>query len=197
MTEQRGIHKMGSFKTDFILDVEGLVCPMPIVKTKEKMNDLAAGQTLEVRATDRGTKQDLKAWAENAGHQYIGTIEKNGVYKHYLRKLSNNDLMEKKHSKVVNNEELKRKLAKNENIIIVDVREEAEYAFHHIPNAISIPMGELEDRIEELNQNDEIYVICRTGNRSDLVAQKLTDEGFANVINVVPGMSEWSEEGNI
>ena len=73
---------------------------------------------------------------------------------------------------------------------ILDVREEAEYAFNHIPNAISIPFGELESRLNELNKEQEIYVVCRTGNRSDVAAQKLAENWLsANVYNVVPGMS--------
>lgn len=75
---------------------------------------------------------------------------------------------------------------------MIDVREAAEFAFNHIPNAISIPLGELEERINELNKQDVIYVVCRTGNRSDLAAQKLTEMGFTNVINVVYGMSQWT-----
>ena len=55
--------------------------------------------------------------------------------------------------------------------LILDVREAAEYAFGHIPGAKSIPMGELESRLEELNKEQEIYVICRTGKRSDLAAK--------------------------
>lgn len=74
---------------------------------------------------------------------------------------------------------------------IVDVREPAEYAFSHVPNAVSLPLGEMEDRMSELTSDKQIYVICRTGTRSDLAAQKLADSGF-DVINVVPGMSEWT-----
>ncbi|MBY6278267.1 MAG: hypothetical protein CWE10_19280, partial [Symbiobacterium thermophilum] len=42
-----------------------------------------------------------------------------------------------------------------------------------------------------LPKNKTIYVVCRTGTRSDLAAQKLTEKGFTNVWNVVPGMSKW------
>ncbi len=76
--------------------------------------------------------------------------------------------------------------------MVLDVRETAEYEFSHIPNSISIPLGELEKRLYELDKEKETYVICRTGNRSDLAAQKLTKKGFTKVINVVPGMSQWT-----
>jgi rhodanese-related sulfurtransferase/TusA-related sulfurtransferase len=183
---------MESLKTDFLLDAKGLACPMPIVKTKKAMNNLESGQVLEVQATDKGSKADIQAWAKSAGHQYLGTIEEGEVLKHYLRKSSNDSSVERKHPNIINNEELNQKLETNANIVLIDVREAAEYVFNHIPNAISIPLGELEDRLDELNKNDEIYVVCRTGNRSDLAAQKLADKGFAKVINVVPGMSEWT-----
>jgi len=52
----------------------------------------------------------------------------------------------------------------------------------------------LENRLEELNKEAEIYVICRTGNRSDFAAQKLSEHGFKQVYNVIPGMCEWSGE---
>ncbi|WML26600.1 sulfurtransferase TusA family protein [Neobacillus sp. OS1-33] len=183
---------MENLKSNVILDAKGLACPMPIVRTKKAMNNLEEGQVLEVQATDKGSKADMKAWAESTGHQYLGTIEEGGVLKHYLRKSSNDEATEKKHPNVINNEDLEKKIAATENIVIIDVRESAEYAFNHIPSAISIPLGVLEDRINEFNKQEEIIVVCRTGNRSDLAAQKLSDNGFANVINVVPGMIGWN-----
>jgi len=183
---------MNSIKTDLLVDAKGLACPMPIVRTKKAMNEIEAGRVLEVQATDKGSKADLQAWAKSSGHQYLGTLEEGDVLKHYLRKSSDEEMVETKHPHVTTNEELEKKLEVNENIVVIDVREAAEYAFNHIPNAISIPLGELDERVSELDQNDEIYVVCRTGSRSDLATQKLAEKGFAKVNNVVPGMSEWS-----
>lgn len=61
---------------------------MPIVKTKKAMEELFPGKILEIQATDRGFKADLEAWTENAGHQFLGTIEENSVWKHYVQKAS-------------------------------------------------------------------------------------------------------------
>ncbi|HCX47974.1 MAG TPA: hypothetical protein DG757_02780 [Bacillus sp. (in: Bacteria)] len=183
---------MENIKANDILDAKGLACPMPIVKTKKAMNGLEPGLVLEVQATDKGSKADIKAWAESTGHQYLGTIEEEDVLKHYLRKSSSQENRERKHQHIATNEELEKRIEAKENIVILDVRESAEYAFNHIPNAISIPLGELENRMSELNREDEIFIVCRTGNRSDLAAQKLTDNGFNKVINVVPGMSKWN-----
>lgn len=187
---------MDSIKANEILDAKGLACPMPIVKTKKAITNLPEGHVLEVQATDKGSKADIKAWAENSGHQYIGTIEEGNLLKHYIRKSSNEEVSEKKHEQVISNEELLSKLENAEQYTILDVREEAEYAFNHIPNAISIPFGELEDRLDELKKDQEIYVVCRTGNRSDLAAQRLTEKGFNQVYNVMPGMSNWTGQTN-
>jgi rhodanese-related sulfurtransferase/TusA-related sulfurtransferase len=183
---------MESLKANVILDAKGLACPMPIVKTKKTMSGLEAGQVLEVQATDKGSKADIKAWSESTGHQYLGTLEEGDVLKHYIRKSSNDETIERKHLNVVNNHELEMKLEASENIIVLDVRETAEYVFNHIPNTISIPLGELEQRSGELDKEKEIYVVCQTGSRSDLAAQKLAEKGFTKVINVIPGMIQWS-----
>jgi len=185
---------MNNIKVNVSLDAKGLACPMPIVKTKKVMNGLEAGQVLEVLATDKGSKADLKAWAGSTGHQYLGTLEDGEILKHYLRKSSDVDSVERKHPNVVSNEDLDQKLKETNDLVIVDVRESAEYAFDHIPNAISIPLGELESRLNELNKEDEIFVVCRTGNRSDFASRKLAENGFTNVMNVVPGMSRWTGE---
>ena len=179
-------------KTDITVDAKGLSCPMPIVKTKKAINSLETGQVLEVQATDKGSKADIQAWAKSSGHQYLGTIEDGEVLKHYLRKSSSDESIERKHPYVITNEEFEEKLAASEETVVIDVREAAEYAFNHIPHALSIPLGDLDDRIHELDKEAVIYVICRTGNRSDFAAQKLAEEGFETVINVVPGMSAWS-----
>ena len=182
---------MNNLESNFVLDAKGLACPMPIVKTKKAMNNLEAGQVIEIQATDKGSKADLQAWAKSSGHDYLGTIEEGDVLKHFVRKSSGEETVERKHEAVTDNATLAGKLS-DENVIVLDVREKAEYAFNHIPGAVSIPLGELENRMNELNKDKEVYVVCRTGNRSDMAAQLLDEKGFANVFNVVPGMSDWS-----
>ncbi len=179
-------------KSDSVLDAKGLACPMPIVKTKKAINGLESGDVLEIQATDKGSTADLKAWAKSTGHQYLGTVEEGTVLKHYLRKSSEEETREKKHPNVMKNEELQQKIDANQDIVVLDVREAAEYAFSHIPNAKSVPLGDLDEYLNEFDKEAEIYVVCRTGNRSDLAAQQLTAAGFKQVINIVPGMSEWT-----
>ncbi|AYJ91134.1 MULTISPECIES: sulfurtransferase TusA family protein [Bacillus] len=72
--------------SDQILDVTGLACPMPIIRTKKKMNDLAEGQVLEIHATDKGAKADLAAWAKSSGHELITQTEEGHVLKFWMRK---------------------------------------------------------------------------------------------------------------
>lgn len=178
-------------KSDVQLDAKGLACPMPIVKTKKAMNDVVEGQVLEIQATDKGSVADLAAWSKTVGHQYIGTNEENGVYYHYIRKCNPeaSEAAEKTFEKTISNED-----AVTGEGIILDVREEAEYAFGHIPGAKSIPMGDLASRMNELDPSQTIYVICRTGTRSDLAAKQLAEAGFENIYNVLPGMTEYTGE---
>ncbi len=71
---------------DKLLDVKGLACPMPIVKTKKAMNELASGEVLEIHATDKGAKNDLTAWAKSTGHELVQSEEDNGVFKFWIKK---------------------------------------------------------------------------------------------------------------
>lgn len=174
-----------------VLDATGLACPMPVVKTKKAMTNLEPGKVLEVQATDKGSTADIKAWAEGTGHQYLGTIEEDNILKHYLRRASEHKTEEDEFEHVIDLAKLQQKIEANEKMTILDVREPAEYAFGHIANTKNIPLGELENRIDEIENDKELYIICRTGSRSALAAQILKEKGMTNVKNVVPGMTQW------
>ncbi len=73
-------------KADKSLDCVGLYCPMPIVKTAEKMKSLAPGEILEVVADDVGIKQDMKAWCEATGNEVMTIVDTDGEIKVYVRK---------------------------------------------------------------------------------------------------------------
>lgn len=179
-------------KTDQVLDAKGLACPMPIVKTKKALEDLEPGQVVEVQATDKGSTADIQAWARSTGNQYLGTNEEGEVLQHYLRKAKpDEEIEQQEYPHTVNLDDLESKIEEDEAFTLLDVREPAEYAFGHIQGAYSIPLGELDGRMGELDPSIEVLVICRTGNRSGLAAQLLSEQGFENVRNVVPGMSEW------
>ncbi|MCR8657162.1 sulfurtransferase TusA family protein [Paenibacillus endoradicis] len=179
-------------QVDVMIDAKGLACPMPIVKTRKVMKELKEGQVLHVQATDRGSMADIEAWAESVGHQYIGTQEIDQVLHHYIRKSDGDHIEEKQHEHIVANEELLENMSQGG--ILLDVREQAEYMFGHITGAIHIPLGELEERHHELSKDENIYVICRTGKRSDFAARKLVKLGYLQVYNVLPGIQQWTGE---
>jgi len=65
-------------KADQSLDCMGLYCPMPIVKTAEKIKQLKLGEVLEVVADDKGIELDMPAWCEAIGHEFLGVVEEEG-----------------------------------------------------------------------------------------------------------------------
>ncbi|PID21236.1 hypothetical protein CSV61_10480 [Sporosarcina sp. P3] len=180
-------------QSDNVLDAKGLACPMPIVKTRKMMKDMEDGQVLEVQSTDSGTTADLQAWTESAGHQYVGNVKEADVWRHFVRKAGQEDQSQKEYPFTVDNDRLMEQL-QHPDAVLLDVREEAEYAFAHIPGALSIPLGQLGERMAYLSKDSKIFVVCRTGNRSDMACRKLVANGFERVTNVLPGMSEWNSE---
>jgi tRNA 2-thiouridine synthesizing protein A len=70
---------------DKTLDLKGLACPLPILKTKKALSELPKGATLEVLATDPGAVADFTAFAESTGNALIEHSEAGGVYRFLLR----------------------------------------------------------------------------------------------------------------
>lgn len=91
----------------------------------------------------------------------------------------------------ITNEELEKKLEEN-NLVILDVRETEEFSEKHIPGAVLIPLGQLDERCNELDVDEQIYCICHSGARSNEACHILKRHGFKHVYNVVPGMSCWT-----
>ncbi len=91
--------------------------------------------------------------------------------------------------------ELKKRLDQGERLIVLDIREPHELKISVLPDILHIPMGELTDRIEELEPKkaEEIVVVCRAGNRSSVIAEFLTESGFERVYNLTGGMNLWAE----
>jgi len=73
-------------KADQSLDCMGLYCPIPIVKTAEKIKQLKLGEVLEVVADDKGIKLDMPAWCEAIGHKFLGVEEEDNEIKVYVKK---------------------------------------------------------------------------------------------------------------
>ncbi len=67
-------------------DASGLACPLPIVKTKKSLNDMASGQVLRVVATDPGSVCDMAAFAEQTGNALLEQGEEGGKFVFFLKK---------------------------------------------------------------------------------------------------------------
>lgn len=68
------------------LDLKGLSCPLPIVKTAQAIKELASGELLEALATDPGSVADFKAWCSSTGNELVEQTEQEGVYRFVIRK---------------------------------------------------------------------------------------------------------------
>jgi len=82
----------------------------------------------------------------------------------------------------------------SENALILDVRTPGEYISYHVPNAINIPVQELFHRLDELDTEKEIIVLCEHGFRSVNASYILEHAGFECIYNMVGGMSRWPNE---
>jgi tRNA 2-thiouridine synthesizing protein A len=67
-------------------DASGLACPMPIVKTKKSLADMASGQVLRVVATDAGSVCDMQAFTEQTGHTLVSSTTENSKYVFLIKK---------------------------------------------------------------------------------------------------------------
>jgi len=78
---------------------------------------------------------------------------------------------------------------------LVDVRQPEEVADGSLPGAINIPLGDLPDRLGELDPARRVVVLCRSGGRSTNACQVLTAAGFGDVVNLAGGMLAYAKEG--
>ena len=78
-------------------------------------------------------------------------------------------------------------------LTLLDVREDWELAVASVPDIVHIPMGEVAQRLNELDRDKEIAVLCRSGRRSMEVARFLQQNGYRTV-NVAGGILAWSRE---
>ncbi|MBK6744624.1 MAG: rhodanese-like domain-containing protein [Hydrogenophilales bacterium] len=89
-------------------------------------------------------------------------------------------------------------LFNHEDALILDVRENSEFADGHIAKAKHVPMGQLKTRLSELEKHKgkPIVAVCRSGNRSGHACGILKKAGFENVYNLAGGMGAW-EQANL
>lgn len=77
------------------LDARGLLCPLPVIRTQDRMCDLAAGATLEVLATDPGVLEDIPAWCRVHGHEVVEMEEEDELVRVVVRKCTKSGRTEK------------------------------------------------------------------------------------------------------
>ena len=68
------------------LDARGLNCPLPILRTKKALSDLASGQVLKVLATDPGAVKDFQTFSKQTGHALLSHSEENREFTFFMKK---------------------------------------------------------------------------------------------------------------
>jgi tRNA 2-thiouridine synthesizing protein A len=67
-------------------NASGMSCPLPILKTRKTLMDMAAGQVLKVTSTDKGSVKDMQAFADQTGNTLLASSEENNAYIFYFKK---------------------------------------------------------------------------------------------------------------
>ncbi|MBX9695649.1 MAG: rhodanese-like domain-containing protein, partial [Cyanobacteria bacterium] len=92
-------------------------------------------------------------------------------------------------------EQLSLELQAGTRLKVLDVRRPGEYAEGHVPGALNIPLAELRERTEELQDFQALAVICASGYRSMIACSLLEGCGIATSINITGGTKRWKEAG--
>jgi len=91
--------------------------------------------------------------------------------------------------------ELKKRMDAGEDIQLIDVRQPDEYAFAKIPGAKLIPLGQIMQRMGEIDETKETVIHCKMGGRSARAIEALQRAGFTgNLSNLKGGITAWSDE---
>ncbi len=91
-----------------------------------------------------------------------------------------------------NAEQVKQRLENGEPLVLLDVREPNEFAFAKIQGSIHIPLRALPERVDELDKEKDIVVICHHGMRSQQACFFLEQYGFNRLFNLKGGIDAWS-----
>lgn len=78
--------------------------------------------------------------------------------------------------------------------VTVDVREQSEYAEAHVPGAVLVPMSQLTSRMDELDRNRTMHVVCASGGRSKAMTDVLVSAG-SDAVSVTGGTQGWIDSG--
>jgi adenylyltransferase/sulfurtransferase len=94
----------------------------------------------------------------------------------------------------INPKELKARLDKGDQLVLLDVREPWENALAKLEGSVLIPLATLPQSLSKLDRNAEIIAYCHHGMRSADATGFLLQQGFANVKNLVGGIDAWSTQ---
>lgn len=88
-------------------------------------------------------------------------------------------------------------LINRKDALVLDVREQAEYAQSHILNSRGLPLSQIEARIGDIEKfkDKPVIVYCATGSRSSAAAAAMRKHGFSNVVNLSGGFAAWQQAG--
>ena len=94
-------------------------------------------------------------------------------------------------------DDVKAKLDRGEKFLLIDVREESEYAADHLPGAVHLSKGIIERDVEDRvpDQNTPMVLYCGGGFRSALAADNLQKMGYTRVLSMDGGIRGWREKG--
>ena len=73
---------------DHVIDCRGTYCPMPIIRLRQAIDDVADGAIIRLLATDPASANDMPAFARNTGHELLSATEDNGVFEFLFRKVA-------------------------------------------------------------------------------------------------------------
>ncbi|MEX2556471.1 MAG: sulfurtransferase TusA family protein [Actinomycetota bacterium] len=73
-------------QADKVLDVKGLLCPLPVIKLSKAIKEIEVGQVVQMLATDPGAQPDMDAWAKNTGHELIDSDVDSDVFRFWVRR---------------------------------------------------------------------------------------------------------------
>lgn len=95
--------------------------------------------------------------------------------------------------KSITTDELQELVERGEEIYLIDVREDEEVAYGMVPGAKHIPLGQLPERLDEIEAGAGVHVICKAGGRSAMACDFLESNGIETV-NIEGGMMNWNGE---
>ena len=78
---------MDVLKEDQVLDCSGMLCPLPVVKTRNAIKAMEVGQILKMIATDPGAPPDMEAWSRQTGNELLRSMEENGKFVFFIRRM--------------------------------------------------------------------------------------------------------------